>query len=330
MTPTSRINFILKHGHAEKSKAIKALALSFLQKTLSLLPEFFLALSLDIVTCSYHVPLLTSLGITQAWHQLLFFAGCTLTAWLLTSLVYYFELVAWQQFSQSLQHNLRLYLYEVIFFSDQQTTAQSTIGNRVTAINEDINHIEHFFRFAVHDAVHLMVGTCLIGCLYLWYAPLVACAALSMLPIIILLSRLLQQKLQCNYQALRNQAGTIASTVMTSLHHKDHAEVQLSQESLQYQKIAMATARINALFNPIISMVIMFGIIITLLISGWYVLQGKLSPGVFSIILLQTQRLLWPFARTAHIIDAYEQTMASVARIMNMIHLHAVQRDVQH
>lgn len=299
------------HQKTSSKKLIAATILSVINKILITLPEFFFGLSIDVIL-NRQLLWITQWGITSNIHQLLVLVSCITVIWTLASIVYYFEMLLWQHYAQMLQHNVRIALYEQL---QKHPIFSKKIGNSVSIINDDINQIEHFFRFAAHEAIHLVVGTLIIGGMYCYCAPLIALTALAPLPFVIILSMKFHKRLQLQFLLMRNQAGNLATHITQDLTAQKLQILTLEKESLRYHDLALTTAKINALFNPLINMVIAVGIIGTLLISGYYTLQGQLSPGVFSIIFLQTQRLLWPFARTAQIIDAYERTIACALRI---------------
>ena len=317
------------HGTVSLSQLIKAMSYSVLNKIVLTLPEFFFGHGDQ---CRSHAPspFLEEWAIVQTTHQLAALATFTMFLWFISSLFYYVESIAWQQCAQTLQHGLRLKGYEKVYHHNNTHVDKDKIGNYVTILNDDINMIESFFRFAANDVIHLIVGTLMIGCTYLYYSPLIALVALLPLPLIIMLSLRFQKRLQLNYLLTRNQAGKLASHVTTALQTGRFNESILEQESLYYRDIALDAARANALVNPVINSIIAGGFMITIGVSGYCVLIGTLSAGTFSIITLQTQRLLWPFARTAQIIDAYERTVASALRIQGLIEqtLHEVPKSI--
>ena len=314
MSENSLKHLIFNCGKLPKKTLSLAISLACANKLFSLIPEFFLGTALNLVTCNRTINFLETLNFSPL-QQLLLLAATTAIIWFIAACLYYYELIAWQRCAQTLQHNLRMFLYNKVMTSS--TIPDEQVGNITTIMNEDINHLEKCFRFAAHDLVHLILGTVIIISIYAFYAsPLIAVTALLPLPIIIVISLKLQKKLHTNYMLLRNQAGNIATTITNSYVQQKDTTILLEQESLAYQRAALATAQTNALFNPVISMIIMLGVLMTLLVSGYYVFEGIISPGMFSIIVLQTQRLLWPFARTAQLIDAYEQTRASMKRIL--------------
>lgn len=319
----SLIQFFYTHGALRSPQACKAIAYSVLNKIILTLPEFFLGMAINVVL-NAPSSFLTEWGINSCADQLVLLAVFTVALWSLSSLFYYLESIAWQTLAQKLQHTLRLTAYKKIQHQRAKEFDKETIGNHVAILNDDINQIESFFRFAANDSIHLVVGTIMIGCTYLYYSPLIAGIALLPLPLVIFLSFKFQKKLQLNYLLTRNQAGKVATHLTNALQNNAFDETVLEQESFAYQQQALQAARTNAIVNPVINIIIACGFMITIGVSGYLVLIGSLSAGTFSVITLQTQRLLWPFARTAQIIDAYERTAASALRIKSLIEQSAM------
>lgn len=306
-------NFI--HHNINYKELSLAATCSSINKLLITLPEFFLGFAIDVVVHEQK-PALVAWGLQTNIQQLIFFAACVTVVWLVSSLFYFLEIRSWQTCAQTLQHNVRLRLYNHI---QQLDLTNENTGNVVAMVNDDVNNIEQFLRFSAHDTIHLAVGSLIITSIYCYYCPLVALVALLPLPLVVLLSFKFHQRLQCNYLMLRNQAGKLATHITDALTKKTFDDLELEKESLLYKQTALDVAQTNALFNPTICMILGLGTVGTLIISGSYALHGYISTGIFSMIFLQTQRLLWPFARMPQLIDAYESTMASLQRVAHLL-----------
>src|SRR5690606_37581908 len=72
-------------------------------------------------------------------------------------------------------------------------------------------------------------------------------------------------------------------------------------------------------FVPIVRIAVACGFVITIILGGWYTLQGVLAIGSYSVLVSMTQRLLWPFIYLAKIADTYKRTMVSVERIFTIV-----------
>lgn len=317
MNNSSMITFLRSWARQQPRLLTKATVYSILNKVVLTLPEFFLGMAINVVLHAQN-DILVQLGVTNLNHQLIALALFTTCLWIISSVFYYLESVAWQKFAQNIQHNARTEAYKRIQHNDIARDEKS-VGNLVSIINDDINQLESFFRFAANDVIHLVVGTVMIGATYLYYAPLVAISALLPIPFIVFLSIYFQKKLQLDYLMTRNQAGKLATHLTDALHDKQFNPLQLEAESLKYQQHTLQAAKTNSIINPAINSLIACTFMLTITISGYYVLNGYLLAGTFSIIVLQTQRLLWPFARTAQIIDAFERTAASALRIQTLL-----------
>ena len=66
-------------------------------------------------------------------------------------------------------------------------------------------------------------------------------------------------------------------------------------------------------------MAILVGFTGTLLLGGWFTLEGALEVGAYSVLVFMTQRLLWPLTRLGETFDLYQRAMASTARILDLI-----------
>lgn len=296
------------------SQFARAVIYSVINKIVLILPEFFLGLAINVVLHSAHESVW---GITNPMQQLLFLIGMATLLWVIASIFHYLEGITWQRYAHETQHNIRIKMYNTL--QELQYNNQLDTGNVVSIINDDINQIESCFRFAANDIIHLIVGTIIIGITYFYYAPLIALIALLPIPLIMYASWYFQKKLQVHYLITRNQAGRLAGHITDVLHNRTFDPLNLEKDSLNYHNYALEAAHINSLINPIINNLIAFSCMVTIAVSGYYVFHGHLLTGTFSIIVLQTQRLLWPFARTAQIIDSFERTAASLLRIETLI-----------
>ena len=66
-------------------------------------------------------------------------------------------------------------------------------------------------------------------------------------------------------------------------------------------------------------MAILAGFTSTLLLGGWFVLQGQLEVGLYTVLVFMTQRLLWPLTDLGETLDLYQRAMASTRRIFSLL-----------
>ena len=66
-------------------------------------------------------------------------------------------------------------------------------------------------------------------------------------------------------------------------------------------------------------MAILCGFTATLLLGGWFTLEGVLAIGAYSVLVFMTQRLLWPLTRLGETFDLYQRAMASSTRVLDVL-----------
>ena len=86
-----------------------------------------------------------------------------------------------------------------------------------------------------------------------------------------------------------------------------------------YREANRKAIRLSAAFTPLIRMAILCGFTATLLLGGWYTLEGDLAVGAYSVLVFMTQRLLWPLTRLGETFDLYQRAMASSTRVLDVL-----------
>jgi ATP-binding cassette subfamily B protein len=66
------------------------------------------------------------------------------------------------------------------------------------------------------------------------------------------------------------------------------------------------------------------------LFGGFRVLDGTLEVAAYSVLIFLTQRLLWPLTSLGQTLDLYQRSMASTARIMDLLDTVSTMQDGHH
>ena len=86
-----------------------------------------------------------------------------------------------------------------------------------------------------------------------------------------------------------------------------------------YREANREAIRLSAAFTPLIRMAILVGFTATLLLGGWFTLEGTMAVGAYSVLVFMTQRLLWPLTRLGETFDLYQRAMASSTRVLDVL-----------
>ncbi len=306
---------------------ILASTYSAFDKLFDIFPELLIGLAINVVVKKQH-SFIAQYGLSDPFQQILSLGVITMVIWSLESLFQFLQTRKWRSIAQSVQHHLRIDAYAHMQRLGMAYYEDKNVGQLITILNEDINQFERFINRGLNEAIQLIVGTLVIGGVFIYLAPQIAAVALIPLPIVFVVVYYFQRLLKPRYQRVRKQASDLGARLGTNImgvstiksYTAERYELErLKKESNAYRDARERAIFVVALFIPLLRMVIACSFVITLIMGGWYTLNGRLDIGAYSIMVFQTQRLLWPFQNIGKMVNMYQQVMASLGRVNEIL-----------
>ena len=300
---------------------------SIFNKFWDLAPPLLIGLAVDVVVLREDSTL-ASLGLIDPWHQLVLLSVLTFLIWGLESLFEYFYGVLWRNLAQTVQHELRLDTFDHVqkqgmaWFDEQQK------GDILAILNDDINQLERFLDKGANDLLQVSTTVIVVGAVFLLISWQVALFAVLPIPLIVWGSFRYQRSLEPRYAKVRAAAGQMNALLENDL--SGMATVQsFTAEANEWRRVETLSnayreanrdaIRLSAAFTPLIRMAILVGFTATLLLGGWFTLEGTMAVGAYSVLVFMTQRLLWPLTRLGETFDLYQRAMASSTRVLDVL-----------
>ncbi|MCA9797581.1 MAG: ATP-binding cassette domain-containing protein, partial [Candidatus Eremiobacteraeota bacterium] len=244
----------------------------------------------------------------------------------------YLYAVAWRDLAQDLQHQFRLEAYEHVqrldmaFFEDRNT------GGLMAVLNDDVNQLERFLDGGANEILQLATTVVVVGGVFLGTIPQVAWMTFLPIPFIYFGSVRFQKAIGPRYTEVRQQVGFLNGLLSNNLTGiatiksyvaESHESQRVRQASQAYAAANQSAIRLSAAFVPIIRMLIVAGFVAILVAGGELVARGGLNVGVYSVMIFLTQRLLWPITRLGATLDLYQRSLASTARLLDLLETKA-------
>jgi ATP-binding cassette subfamily B protein len=329
MQETSYDHFksLLKYTNPWRFRMILASFYSVLNKIFDLAPEILIGITVDLIV-ERKDSFVASLGFESITSQIIFLAISTFFIWSLESLFQYLYSINWRNISQNVEHYIRLDAYDHVQKLDLSWYENENIGNITAILNDDVNQLERFLDSGINSIIQIIISTIVVGAVFFYISPLIACIAIMPIPIILIIAFFFQKNLNPRYQAVRNAAGNISTTVFNNLlgiqtiksfiQEKTEKE-RLKKISQDYQNKNKHAIKLSSAFVPIVRMGVLSGFLGTMILGAFMALNGEIGVGSFSVLVFLTQRFLWPFTRLGEIVDQFERAMASTYRILNLI-----------
>jgi ATP-binding cassette subfamily B protein len=318
---------LLSHMKDHRKTIRLASICSVTNKIWDLAPPLLIGLAVDVVVLKED-SFLASMGYVDPWNQLILLSVLTFAIWGLESLFEYFYGVLWRNLAQTVQHELRLDTFNHVQKQGMGWFDERQKGDILAILNDDINQLERFLDKGANDLLQVSTTVLVVGAIFLFISWEVALFAIIPIPLIVWGSFKYQRSLEPKYADVRNAAGKMNALLENDLSGMSTIQSFTSEEievdrvrklSDDYREANRKAIRLSAAFTPLIRMAILCGFTATLLLGGWYTLEGDLAVGAYSVLVFMTQRLLWPLTRLGETFDLYQRAMASSTRVLDVL-----------
>ncbi len=293
-------------------------------------PELLLGVAIDIVVRGSDSFVASVLGLEGRFEQLVVVAVLNALVWVVESLTDYASSVLWRGLAQSVQDELRTEAYTSVQAMDVTWHERTPTGQVLSVLSDDVNQLERFLDVGARTVLHTGFTVLFVGIVFGATSWQVALLAFLPVPVIAWGSIRFQRRLEPLYADVRESAGEVAAVVAGNLGGvstiraftaEGRESARVARASRAYRLANARAIRSSSAFVPLIRMAILAGFTATLLLGGWYTLEGRLEVGSYTVLVFLTQRLLWPLTDLGQTLDLYQRGMASTRRIFGLLEL---------
>ena len=234
----------------------------------------------------------------------------------------------WRNLAQTVQHELRLDTFDHVQRQGMTWFDERQKGDVLAILNDDINQLERFLDKGANDLLQVSTTVIVVGAVFIAISWQVALFAVLPIPLIVWGSFRYQRSLEPRYASVRSAAGQMNALLENDLSGMATVQSFTAEEnelrrvevlSNAYRDANRDAIRLSAAFTPLIRMAILVGFTATLLLGGWFTLEGTMAVGAYSVLVFMTQRLLWPLTRLGETFDLYQRAMASSTRVLDVL-----------
>lgn len=324
---THPLRRLVSHTRRHRARMWLAILCSFLNKLFDLAPELLIGLAVDVVV-QREESFLAGMGLVDPMTRIVVLAGLTVLVWALESLFEYLYALLWRNLAQTVQHELRMEVYDHIQGLDLAWFEERSSGELMAVLNDDVNQLERFLNTGANELIQVSTTVVIIGAVFFALTPEVAWMSFLPIPVILWGAFRFQRRLQPRYAAVREKVGALSARLANNLGGivtiksftaEARESANVAADSDAYREVNREAIRVSAAFIPLIRMVIVTGFVATLIGGGKLALEGELAVGAYSVMVFMTQRLLWPLTRLGETFDLYQRAMASTRRTLDLL-----------
>ncbi|MEI7577413.1 MAG: ABC transporter ATP-binding protein [Armatimonadota bacterium] len=326
--PQSGLRRLWQYSGPHRTQVWLASTYTTLGKVMDVVPEVLIGAVIDVIVRGKGSFLAVQFGVEDRWYQLVILTIANALCWIFESLFGYLSAVTWRNLSQTIEHEMRIGLYDHVQKLELAWFEDTTSGGLMSVMNDDINQLERFLDGGAASIITVFWNVVLVGAVFFLSSPLLTLLAFLPIPIIILGSVKYQNSLKPRYAKVREAVSEMGSVLGTNLGGISTIKA-FTSEPMESKRVMLASSnyreanreaiKYSAGFVPLIRMVILTGFTCTLIFGGWLVLNGGMEVGIYSVLVFMTQRLLWPMTGLGDTLDQYQRAMASTNRIFALL-----------
>ncbi|NHC15357.1 ABC transporter ATP-binding protein [Motilibacter deserti] len=324
----SPLGALWRHHRRYRRRVVAAIACTSVNTAMDVAPEILLGAAVDVVVRGDDSFVGSTLGVDGRFAQLVVIAALNALVWILESLSDYVASLLWRGLAQTVEHDLRVEAYSTVQRLDVAWHERTSTGKVLSVLSDDVNQLERFLDVGARTILHTAWTVVLVGAVFAVTSWQLTLLAFLPVPVIVLGSIRFQRRLEPLYAAVRETAGEVSATLATNLGGlttikaftaEERETARVERVSDDYRVANRRAIASSSAFVPLIRMAILAGFTSTLLLGGWFVFEGRLEVGLYSVLVFLTQRLLWPLTDLGQTLDLYQRAMASTRRIFALL-----------
>ncbi len=230
--------------------------------------------------------------------------------------------------SRLMEYDIKENIYNHYQKLDARFYKSNDTGDLMNRISEDVSRVRMFLGPAVMYSLNLVALIFIVIFVMVSIDLKLTLYALLPLPLMSIGIYYISSKINKLSDAVaasQSDLSTFAQQhmsgirVIQSYHREIKAAARFERESDDYKKKALELVKIEAMFSPIIILLVGLSTVLTVYVGGVQVIEGKLELGHIFQFVFYVNLLTWPFASVGWVTSLVQKAEASMQRILNFL-----------
>jgi len=201
---------------------------------------------------------------------------------------------------------------------------RNSTGDLMNRISEDVSKVRMYLGPAVMYSINVISQIIILVTVMLTVNVKLTFYALLPLPFLSIAIYFVSQEINKRSERVQRQLSTLSThvqeamsgiRVLKSYAREDLSATNFEAECIEYKDKNLGLVKINALFFPLMILLIGASSILTVFIGGQLAIQGKITTGNIAEFLIYVGMLTWPVAALGWVTSIIQQAAASQKRI---------------
>src|SRR5690606_15016945 len=226
--------------------------------------------------------------------------------------------------SRHIEYDLKNEIYGHYQRLDAAFFRRNNTGDLMNRVTEDVNRVRSYLGPAIMYSINTVVLSIMVITAMVSVNPTLALYALLPIPflsaLLLYVNRIINQRSEWIQEQLSRLSSFVQETfsgirvVKTYSREQDKMDT-FRGESFAYKDKTLALVRVEAVFFPLILLLVGASTIITVYVGGLEVAKGSLTPGNIAEFIIYVNQLTFPAMSLAWVTSLIQRAAASQKRI---------------
>ncbi|MFT4851599.1 MAG: ATP-binding cassette subfamily B multidrug efflux pump [Sediminicola sp.] len=226
--------------------------------------------------------------------------------------------------SRQMEYDMKNEIFEQYQKLSLSFYKRNKTGDLMNRISEDVSRVRMYLGPAIMYTFNVGITLLLIVPIMFYWSPRLTLYVLAPLPVLAASIYYVSKKINQKSEKVQRQLSAISSFVQESFSgirvlkayvREEKSISDFGEEANLYFDHNKELFRINALFFPLMILLIGISTILTIFIGGQETIAGKISPGVIAQFIIYVNMLTWPVASIGWVTSLVQRAAASQERI---------------
>ncbi len=230
--------------------------------------------------------------------------------------------------SRHVEYDLKNDLYAHYQKLDLTFYKLHSTGDLMNRISEDVSRVRMYIGPALMYGINLLVLTVLVIYTMIRVNPVLTAYVLIPLPLLSIAVYFVNTAILKKSEQVQQKLSGLSSLVQEAFsgirilkvyNRLPYMEGEMEKQAGAYQKENLGLITINAIFFPLIMLLIGLSTLIAVYVGGFHVADGKITPGVIAEFIIYVNLLTWPVASLGWVTSIVQRAAASQIRINDFL-----------
>jgi ATP-binding cassette subfamily B protein len=263
--------------------------------------------------------------------KVLAFYGVTILLFaLLSGFFLYLQRQSLIVMSRYIEYDLKNEIYQHYQVLDLNFFKMHRTGDLMSRITEDVSRVRMYVGPAIMYATRTVFMVVIVVYLMIDVNPLLTLYTLSPLPFLALTIYYVNHIIHRKSERIQAQLSNLTSIaqesysgirVIKSYVQEEASISHFEQESESYKDSSVSLAKTDALFQPVMALMIGLSVVLTIFIGGIQVIHGNITVGNLAEFVIYVNMLMFPFFSIGMVASMIQRAAASQQRLNEFLQI---------